>query len=144
MKKTIITLALIALSAIALQAQNPASKDIPQGKAKVYIIREKGAAIVNELPLFIDNNPICGIRNKRFITINVDTGSHVFSVMRKTITNHIDSKWDYFTEFRLEPGKTYYINIIYNYFALQNYKIEEVTDNTAKKILPSLKEDICN
>ena len=144
MKKTITTLALLAMSAIGLQAQNNKTSDIPDNKAKVYFIREKGAAILNELPLFIDNKQVCAIRNKRFASMFVDTGGHVFSVLYKTKPNQLDNKWDHFTEFKLEAGKIYYLNITYNYFAIQNFKIEEATENTANRIIPTLKEDICN
>jgi hypothetical protein len=137
MKKTIITLALIAMSAIGLQAQSST-------KSTVYIIRTKGGGIVSELPVFVNDKKICGIRTNRFITQSLDSGTHIFSLGASTQGKSEEVEKKYITKFKVEPNKTYYILVKYNYFALYAFQPVEISENTAKQLLPALKEDICN
>jgi hypothetical protein len=136
MKKTIITLALIAMSAIGLQAQSST-------KSTVYIIRGAEAGIVSDVPIFMDQKQMCSIRTNRFIKQSIDTGVHVFSVLVAPKKNIENKKCA--AIFHVEPGKTYYIYIDYNYFSLTySFQPSEIPENTANKLLPKLKEDICN
>jgi hypothetical protein len=135
MKKTIITLALIAMSAIGLQAQSST-------KSTIFIMRNAGANLVSEVPIFIDNKQVCGIRANRFITQTIDTGLHVFSVFAAVDPKHPQNKRT--TQFNIEPGKTYYLFIKYNRWLMVPFELYEIPENTAKQLIPTFKEDICN
>ena len=106
----------------------------------VYFMRKTGfvgsAAGFN---VFIDSNFVCRLNEKRYSVHHVPVGSHTFSAQfagkkSKEVAEKV--------EIDVEKGQTYYIQLIFQNGAFaNNIYCQEVTKNSAKLILPSLKED---
>jgi hypothetical protein len=107
---------------------------------KVYFMRKNGfvgsGAGYN---VFIDSAFVCKLNEKRYSVHDVAAGNHSFSVQfggrkSKSVAEKISVD--------IESGKTYYIELIFqSSMFFNNIYCQEVTVNSAKTILPSLKED---
>lgn len=126
-------LLLYLISGIA-PAQKPSA-----GKAKDYFIRSTGfTGWAFSFTTFIDDQLVCSLNNKRYSVHEVEAGSHTFSVQfagkqSKTKAEKLSIS--------IEPGKTYYVQLILETKALiNNLYCVETAENTAKVLLPMLKE----
>jgi hypothetical protein len=108
--------------------------------AKVIIMRSTGyAGSATAFTTFIDDNLVCKLNNKRFSIHIVQSGEHSFSVQFAGKQSKEKAER---IKINVEPGKTYYVQLIFQSGALiNNLYCQEVTENSANLILPRLKED---
>lgn len=109
-------------------------------KATIYFIRSTGAnAMFSGFMAFIDEQLVCKLNNNRFSTHQVDPGEHVFSV--QFAGKQVKEKAKPIS-IKVEVGKTYYIQMV---ILAEMWKInllcQEVTEMSAKKIMPALSQD---
>ncbi|RYD69906.1 MAG: DUF2846 domain-containing protein, partial [Sphingobacteriales bacterium] len=89
--------------------------------------------------IFIDDVMICKINEGKFVVREIPPGIHYVSVqsMGKKSSDKIDK-----TYIEMEAGKTYYVQTVVKFGEFFNYvRCREVTNNTAKLLLPKLRED---
>lgn len=135
--KSIFTSVLIIVIASVTAAQ---STDTTSAKSKVYFLRNTGyIGSAAAFKTFIDDQFLCRLNNKRYTVHEVSSGKHTFSVQFGGTT--LKEKAERF-ELTLEPGKSYYLRVVFKNGAfVNNVYCEEITENTAKKELETLKED---
>ncbi|MFN5135235.1 MAG: DUF2846 domain-containing protein [Chitinophagaceae bacterium] len=116
------------------------TSDTTSAKSKVYFLRNTGyVGSAAAFKTFIDSQFLCRINNKRYTVHEVPPGKHTFSVQFGG--TELKEKAERF-ELTLEPGKTYYLRVVFKNGAfVNNVYCEEITENTAKKEMESLKED---
>ncbi|HUQ97133.1 MAG TPA: DUF2846 domain-containing protein [Chitinophagaceae bacterium] len=109
--------------------------------ANVIFMRSTGyAGSAAAFTTFIDDKLVCRLNNKRFSTHTIAAGEHIFSVQfagkgAKEKAERIN--------INAEGGKTYYIQLVFQPGLLvNNIYCQEVTENSAKTMLPKLKEDV--
>ena len=106
---------------------------------KVYFMRRTGfSGSLTAFTVFIDDQVVCKLNNKMFSVHEVAPGDHTFSVQfagkeSKTKAERID--------ITIEPGEEYYVQLIIKSGLTNNLFCQEVTKNSAKTIMPTLKED---
>lgn len=110
--------------------------------AKVYFIRSTGfQGSIQGFTTFIDDKVVCKLNNKSYSIHEVSPGPHQFSVQfagkkSKEKAEHI--------EIDIEPGKTYYIQLIFQTGIIKNnLYCQEVTKSSAQPILEKLRQDDC-
>ena len=133
----ILSVFFVILVSNSLYAQNTNGSQDQNGK--VYFLRSDvfpplaGAYIV-----FIDGTIVSRLNNKRFSIHNVTPGAHVVS--SQILGNKPGKKVDKDKK-QIEAGKTYYIQVFYKHGLFSNeLKTKEIDENSAKKLLPSLKQ----
>lgn len=140
MKKSIfIALAFLISHELCGQNQNESS-DSNNQNGKVYFMRKTGfSGSAVAFTVFIDDNVVCKLNNKKFSIHEVAPGMHNFSV--QFAGKESKSKAERI-EIDIESGKTYYVQlIIKSGLASNNLFCQEVTKNSANTILPTLEED---
>jgi Protein of unknown function (DUF2846) len=134
-------LSLLLLCSIVLSAE--AQADSTRQTATVYFMRSTGfTGSAQGFTVFIDDNVVCKLNNKRYSVHQVAPGTHRFSVQfaGKNAKDKAER-----IEISTEAGKTYYIQLIFQSGLLKNnLYCQEVTESSAKTILGNLKEDSCN
>ena len=113
-----------------------------QENAKVYFMRTTGfQGSAAAFTSFIDGEMVCKLNNKRYSIHEVSPGTHLFSVQfagKKSKSKAEDEQ----ISIELEAGKTYYIQMLFQTgLFVNNLYCQEVTESSANKILPDLKED---
>lgn len=110
--------------------------------AKVYFIRSTGfQGSVQGFTTFIDDQVVCKLNNKKFSIHEVTPGRHQFSV--QLAGKQAKQKAERI-EIDMEPGKTYYIQLIFQTGIIKNnVYCQEVTKSSAMTMLNNLKEDSC-
>ena len=107
---------------------------------KVYFMRStgfKGSAVA--FTAFIDGKFVCKLNNKKYSVHEVNAGEHTFSVQFAGKSSK--EKAEQIT-INVEEGKSYYIQMIYQTgFITDNLYCQEVTEGSAKTILPECSED---
>lgn len=130
MKKLLLLIVLFLCSVTMFSQENDT--------ATVYFFRKTGTdAIVSNFRVFIDNTLVCKLKNKKYSIHQVKSGKHVFSVQLNSTTEKKGS--DKF-EIDIEAGKTYYMEVKLTGDIMYGAIFEEVTENTAKKLMPKLKQ----
>ena len=136
----VLILFIVMLVSNSLFAQNTNAKDSASKTGKVYFLRSTGLSFITKrFSLFIDDELVCKIDEKRYSLHQLKPGKHFFSVQTggtkpKQKGQQIDIK--------IEPGKSYYIQIIMQMdIWVSNIICQEVTENSANKILSSLREE---
>lgn len=135
---------LLSASAVYSQdstATQTASTDAAQsGSAKIVFMRSTGYnGSLAAFTTFIDDNLVCRLNNKRFSTHTVQPGEHNFSVQFAGKDSKVKAER---ITIKTEAGKTYYIQLIFQPGAfVNNLFCQEVTENSAKLLLPKMKED---
>jgi len=107
---------------------------------KVYFLRSDGfqGAPAPAFTLFIDHQLVGRLANKRFSIHNVKPGDHTFS--SQFAGKKSKEKAEKLGE-KIEAGKTYYIKLSFKRgWFVHKLSFKEVDEDTAKKILPGLKE----
>lgn len=137
-------LSLLLLSSIVLSAEAQSNTaDTTTQTAKVYFMRSTGFnGSAQGFTVFIDDNVVCKLNNKKYSVHEVAPGTHRFSVQfaGKNAKDKAER-----IEITTEAGKTYYIQLIFQTGLLKNnLYCQEVTENSAKTMLGNLKEDSCN
>jgi hypothetical protein len=132
---------LLLLCSIVVSAES--QTDSTTKSATVYFMRSTGfSGSAQGFTVFIDDNVVCKLNNKRYSVHSVAPGNHRFSVQfaGKNAKDKAER-----IEITTEAGKTYYIQLIFQTGLLKNnLYCQEVTENSAKTILGNLKEDSCN
>jgi hypothetical protein len=107
--------------------------------ASVYFMRSTGASGLGAFNAFIDDSLVCKLNNNCYSVHNVTSGQHIFQVRadgakpKKKNSNIV---------LQIEPGQSYYFTLnVTNHMYTATLMLVEVTVNTAKKMLPALKED---
>lgn len=136
MKPFILSCLLISGILSVANAQDTTSSNM----ATVYFIRSTGfQGSATAFTAFIDDSVVCKLNNKRFSIHTIVPEQHKFTVQfagkkpkEKAEAIHINT----------EAGKTYYIQMIFQPGAfINNLYCQEVTENSAKTMLPALKQD---
>lgn len=122
------------------QARSQDNTGTTPGTATVYFMRSTGFnGSMSGFTAFIDDTLVCKLNNKRYSIHTIQAGPHKFTVQfagkkskDKAEPIVIDA----------EAGKTYYVQMIFQPGAfVNNLYCQEVTENSAKAMLPKLKED---
>lgn len=136
--RKVLSVLILLLAASATYSQDTTATQ--SGAAKIIFMRSTGYnGSLAAFTTFIDDNLVCRLNNKRFSTHVVQPGEHNFSVQfagkeSKTKAERITIK--------TEEGKTYYIQLIFQPGAfVNNLYCQEVTESSAKLLLPKMKED---
>ena len=119
---------------------NPGKPIDTTAMAKVYVIRSTGhtGSMIN-LRLVIDNVMKCKIRNNRYSVVYVEPGTHSFNA---TTWDMPSAREKYAITMPVEAGKTYYMTMhIKTKFLNTEIFLEEITYNTAAKMLAKYKQD---
>lgn len=143
---------LVCCVSLVAQEQNPVSNSGGQpagdkgsgtGTAKVYFMRSTGfSGSAQGFTVFIDDKIVCKLNNRRYSQHDIAPGTHQFSVQYagKSAKDKAER-----IEINVEAGKTYYIQLISQTGLLKNNLFcQEVTENSAKTMLGSLREDTCH
>lgn len=133
MKKLLTILAtIILLSASYSQEQTKTET------ATVYIIRNtKTMGTLEKFKIFVDDQLTCKLKNHHYIKTVLPPALHQFSV--QMTGSNSKTKVDHF-ELTLESGKTYYLTIDTPSSVLGSSSFIEITNHTAEKMMPKLKE----
>lgn len=133
-KHFIVTINLILIHLFA-DAQDSARSYL----ATVYFMRSSGVMGLTAFSCFIDDSLVCHLNNNKFSLHFINPGIHTFQVRAdgKKSKKNIQT-----IELSLKEGQKYYfmLDVVDHYFA-GTLSLLEVTENTAKKTLPKLKED---
>jgi hypothetical protein len=136
MIKKIIIVVIIFFVAKVSMAQSNANSQF----ATVYFMRSTGLAGFGAFSTFIDDSLACHLNNKRYSVHTILAGIHTFGFQFDGKKAKKKSKM---LSLMLKAGHTYYFNIeIGGQWFVDAFYLMEVTENTAKKMLPLLKEDI--
>jgi hypothetical protein len=140
MKKILFYFLLLSVSnsMFAQSASNSADSIMQTGR--VYFMRStgfNGSAVA--FTVFIDDTIVCRLNNKRYSIHEVKPGTHIFSAQFAGKKSKEKAER---IEISIEAGKIYYIQLIFQGGAFaNNLYCQEVTENSAKKVLPELEED---
>ncbi len=107
---------------------------------KIYFIRSTGfKGSIMPFTTFIDGNLVCKLNNKRYSVHEAPPGEHKITVQ---FAGKMAKQKAEPVTVNLEAGKTYYIQLVYQTGMLvDNLYCQEVTENSARAILPGLAED---
>lgn len=132
---------LTALFVVCTQQTNAQDNTTPSTEtATVYFLRSTGFnGSAAGFTAFIDDTLVCKLNNKRFSVHTIQPGTHKFTVQFAGKKSKDKAEPINITA---EAGKTYYIQMIFQPGAfVNNLYCQEVTENSAKAILPKLKQD---
>lgn len=113
---------------------------LTQDTGEVYLLRDTGNdGSAWAFRVFMDDHLICKLNNKRFSIHSVEAGEHQFFVQYSGNNPKNEAER---IKVKIQPGKTYYILLIQKRGAFkENIFCQEVTENSAKPLLSSLKQD---
>jgi hypothetical protein len=139
MKSFVITIVTILLFCLQ-QGHSQDNTGTSTNTATVYFLRSTGFnGSMSAFTAFIDDTLVCKLNNKRYSIHTIQPGSHKFTV--QFAGKKSKDKAEPIT-INAEAGKTYYIQMIFQPGAfVNNLYCQEVTENSAKAMLPKLKED---
>ena len=107
--------------------------------ATVYFMRATGAAAFGTFNTFIDDSLVCYLNNNCYSVHALNAGLHRFQVR---VNGKKTNKNLQILNLELEANKKYYIFIdIKSHFYYGSISLLEITENSAKKMFASLKED---
>lgn len=137
--KKIVILSLAFLVSNLVNGQTGAADSTNQN-GKVYFLRSTGFnGSAAGFTVFIDDIVVCKLNNKRYSIHDVAPGNHRFSVQFAGKESKEKAER---IEISIEAGKIYYIQLIFQGgFWKNNLYCQEVTENSAKKVMPDLQED---
>jgi hypothetical protein len=139
MKKTLLSLTLLLGLHFAVQAQS-SLPPVPPDSCRIIFMRSTGyQGSLGAFTAFIDDQLVCRLNNKRYSMHLVAPGDHTVSAQFAGKKSKEKAER---VSMRTEGGKTYYVQFIINTgMFVNNLYCQEVTENSARLILPSLKED---
>lgn len=132
---------LFLLLVLILSFQSGKTQDsLRTGTATVYFLRSTGATgSMGAFSTFIDDQLACHLNNKSFSIHQVAPGQHRFQAK---FDGSKSSKKIKTLDLTLKAGETYYISVdVTNHAFTASIYLMEITVNTARKMLPELKED---
>ena len=140
MKNTILILLITFGFAVSIKAQ----ESTPPETGKIYFLRSTGfQGSAQAFKVFIDEQFVCKLNNKRYSIHEVAPGKHICSVQfggKKS-----KEKAEKF-EVMVEPGQSVYVNVVFETgILINNTYCEEIPENTATNKMKNMKEDVkCN
>ncbi|HEX8576644.1 MAG TPA: DUF2846 domain-containing protein [Flavobacterium sp.] len=137
MNKNLVLVFLISLIFSSLMRAQESEKTTT---GKIYFLRSTGfAGSASAFKIFIDNEFVCKLNNKKYSIHEVPVGKHLCSVQfggKKS-----KEKAEKF-EVLVEADKITYVQVVFETGVfINNVYCEEVTENTAKKKIENMKED---
>jgi len=116
------------------------TKQVTNAKSQVYFLRTTGfTGSLIGFSIFVDEIFKCKINNKKYSILDVSPGLHKFSVQMSGTRPKMEAVK---IEINIEEGKTYYVQMVFQVGLLANtLYCQEVTENSAKSILPILSFD---
>ena len=121
MKKTLtLAFALVALASAAQQ------------KATVIFMRDTGYNWGGTFRVFIDENLVCKIHNKKYSIHELEVGEHSF-IAQINDDDVTDKSKEQQLKIKLEPGKTYYLALVLKTRFFADLFLQEVTELTWKQ-----------
>lgn len=107
----------------------------------VYFMRSTGfAGSATAFTAFINDSIVCKLNNKRYSIHTIMPGKHKFTVQFAGKKSKEKAEAVYI---ETEAGKAYYIQMIFQPGAfVNNLYCQEVTENSAKTLLPAMKQDV--
>jgi hypothetical protein len=137
MKMISTVLAILVFTSLGHSQSGPATTT---ETATVYFMRSTGwNGSATAFTVFIDDAIVCRLNNKRYSIHSLSPGKHVFS---SQFAGKKSKEKAERIEIDAEAGKTYYIQLIFQPgFVANNLYCQEVTENSAKKVLPGLEQD---
>jgi hypothetical protein len=132
MRKLILVI-LVVLTSGAVFSQSP---------ARVYLIRKsQSSGIFESYKVFMDGTLMCRLNNFRYSVHEVEPGVHLFSVQNsgEKSKKKAESKA---ISINIESGHTYYVSFQSARSGMFEFYPLEITENSAKVVMTSLKEDI--
>ena len=135
--KKLVWLFLISLCFVSLMKAQESEK---KATGKIYFLRSTGfAGSASAFKIFIDNEFVCKLNNKKFSIHEVPLGKHLCSVQfggKKSKENA--EKF----EVQVEADKITYVQLVFETgLFVNNVYCEEVTENTAKQKIANMEED---
>lgn len=136
MKKIIFSLIMV----LGLMPITNAQENNPDESGKIYFLRSTGyEASAIAFKVFIDEQNVCKIKNNKYSIHDVSPGKHICSVQFGGKTSKKSAEK---FEVVVEPGKSVYINIVLRSGSVENNTYcEEITENTAKKMIGELSQN---
>ena len=136
----LIIIVLAALASQSIYGQNSGGTGDSTQMGKVYFLRSTGfQGSAQGFTVFIDDQVVCKLNNKRYSIHDLTPGNHNFSVQFAGKKSKEKAER---VEILVEAGKMYYIQLIFQPGLLKNnLYCQEVTQNSANKVLPGLEED---
>lgn len=107
--------------------------------ATIYFMRSSGAMGLNAFSAFIDDRLACHLNNNRYSIHTLSPGLHKFQVKAdgKKAGKKIRT-----LDLTLSAGQKYYLMMdVTDHYFFGSVSLIELTENTAGKMLPKLKED---
>jgi hypothetical protein len=136
----------LLLSCLLLTGILPATKAqddtaVNNSMATVYFMRSTGfAGSATAFTAFVDDSIVCKLNNKRYSVHTILPGKHKFTVQFAGKKSKEKAEAVYI---ETEAGKTYYIQMIFQPGAfVNNLYCQEVTESSAKTLLPAMKQDV--
>lgn len=142
MTKKVILFIIFFAAALAMYGQDQGVTPDSANNGKVYFLRSTGfQGSAQGFTVFIDDMIVCKLNNKRFSIHELPPGTHKFSVQFAGKNSKEKAER---IEIEIEPGKTYYIQLIFQTGLLKNnLYCQEVTKSSANTMMDKLKEDSC-
>ncbi len=140
MNKVLFSSLVILMSNSLFGQDQNVSADSSSQNGKVYFMRSTGfQGSASAFTVFIDDTLVCKLNNKRYSIHEVAPGTHHFS---SQFAGKKSKEKAERIEINVEAGKTYYIELIFQPgLFINNLYCQEVTESSAKRFLPDLKED---
>ncbi len=128
---------------LTISIDSLAQADSLSQSGNVYFMRSTGfSGSAVAFSVFVDDSIVCRLNNKRFSIHTVQPGEHRFTIQFAGKKSKEKAKEETIT-INIETGKTYYIQAIFQPgFLVNNVYPQEVTESSAKTILPKLKQDV--
>lgn len=137
LNKNLMLTLLIALSFTSLTKAQDKEK-VETGK--IYFLRSTGfAGSAQAFKIFIDEQFVCKLNNKKYSIHEVPIGKHKCSVQ---FGGQMSKEGAEKFEVLVEEGKITYVELVFETgFFVNNIYCEEVTENTAKQKMNKMSED---
>jgi len=137
MRKTILILLITFGFTFSIKAQESNANET----GKIYFLRSTGfQGSASAFKVFIDEQFVCKLNNKRYSIHEVAPGKHTCSVQfggKKS-----KEKAEKF-EVVVEPGQSVYLNVVLETgMLINNTYCEEITETTAGRKMENMKEDV--
>lgn len=137
MRKIILISLIIFGFAFSIKAQESNTNET----GKIYFLRSTGfQGSAQAFKVFIDEQFVCKLNNKRYSIHEVAPGKHICSVQfggKKS-----KEKAEKF-EVTVEPGQSVYLNVVFETgILINNTYCEEITKTTASRKMENMKEDV--
>jgi hypothetical protein len=140
MKKLSVLLLVLLFSVNLSSQEETVDNNQAEGSGTICFIRSTGfVGSAAAFKVFIDENFVCKLNNKRYSNHEISEGKHTVSVQfgGKKSKERAEK-----FEIEVKSGEITYVQVVFeNKAFINNVYCEEVTSNTAKQKMKKLKED---